>query len=57
MWHKLKAETFFRNTSNEFFTYVQLLSLTQILSFVVFHLKRIIHSYVSAARRSSEDSH
>ena len=35
--HKLKAETFFRKT--EFFIDVQLLSLTQLLSFVVFHLK------------------
>ena len=37
MRYKLKAETFFRKT--DFFTDVQLLSLTQILRFVVFHLK------------------
>ena len=36
MRHILKAETFCRKT--EFFTDVQFLSLTQILSFVVFHL-------------------
>ena len=34
--HKVKAETFFRKI--KVFTDVQFLSLTQILSFVVFHL-------------------
>ena len=37
MRHKRKAETFFRKI--EFFTDVHFLSLTPILSFVVFHLK------------------
>ena len=40
MRYKRKAETFFRKT--DFSTDVQFLSLTAILSFVVFHLKCLV---------------
>ena len=49
MRHKLKAETFFRKI--EFFPDVQFLSLTQILSFVVFHLKCYYYQVICACGR------